>query len=88
MTISLSLSSDPVNQASLDLIETAQFVLCMDTAHPLTSSLPHDAPFSNDHSSIVLSRVLHGNGSQYNGANRWYDHAAEVSSADSILCGF
>ena len=71
---------DPVNQQSLDVIERAQFFLCLDQAHPQLdlSTTPGDSIHDNQKTRLA-NRVLHGNGSQHNSCNRWLDHAIEVS---------
>jgi len=67
--VSDGLVLDPVNKNSLDVIERAQFVLCLDPSHP---GITHDAL------SAVSNRSLHGNGTTDCGCNRWYDHTIQV----------
>ena len=69
---------DSLNQSSLDVIERAQFVLCLDRGHPSTSSLSPHSPFSDPHSTVVAIRSLHGNGSDFNSGNRWFDCSVQV----------
>ena len=74
--------SEPVNQHSLDIIETSQFVLCLDQTHPHTSQLLDQSIGSDSmqdyHKTILANNVLHGNGSRLNSSNRWFDHAYQV----------
>ena len=71
-------STDSLNCSSLDVIESAQFVLCLDCGHPSTSSLPSHSPFSETHSTVLLNRCLHGGGSEFNSENRWFDSGIQV----------
>ena len=86
--------ADPTNCYSLDVIERAQFVVCLDKAHPQilkqlqssSSSTPTGScDLQDSHWSILTSNILHGNGTQFNGCNRWFDHGFQVSYACSIL---
>ena len=103
-----------MNHHSLDVIEKAQFVTCLDKAHPLISHLQtssdagalqdqHKSILANkahpgtsqlsgssgdsvqdEHKSILANRVLHGNGSQQNSCNRWFDHAVQVTLINTL----
>ena len=70
-----------MNQSSLDVIERAQLTVCLDQAHPHTSQLqsPGSGAAQDHHKTVLANRVLHGNGSQYNSCNRWFDHAVQVN---------
>lgn len=81
------LLQDPRNKRSLDVIETAQFVFCLDSAHPHVSSLGPQADFQDPHYSIVANRVLHGNGSMHNTCNRWYDTSSQTVVGEDGGCG-
>lgn len=76
--------SEPVNRLSLDVIETAQFIVCLDQAHPHMSQLQSSSSDSMQdyHKTIIANNVVHGNGSQVNSSNRWFDHAIQVSEDD------
>ena len=76
---------DPVNRRSLDVIERAQFVLCLDSAHSQITSLNPHFKFTDAHCTLVANRCLHGNGSQFNSGNRWFDSAVQVKSQWSIM---
>ena len=67
-----------MNRSSLDVIERAQFALCLDRAHPQTASYSPECEFQDFHKGILANRFLHGNGSQHNSCNRWFD-AIQVS---------
>jgi len=77
------LIKDSLNQSSLDVIERAQFVLCLDRGHPSTSSLSPHSPFSDPHSTVMATRSLHGNGSDFNSGNRWFDCSVQLSMVHS-----
>ena len=71
-------SADSLNHSSLDVIERAQFILCLDQGHPSTSSLPPHSLFSDIHSTVLANRCLHGGGSEFNSGNRWFDSGIQV----------
>ena len=64
---------DPTNMASLDAIETAIFMLCLDKTEPQLSTIHDDVPFLDHPSTILAQRLLHGCGPDVNSANRWFD---------------
>ena len=64
---------DSTNMASLDAIETAILMLCLDTAEPPLSSVHTGAPYLDHFSTVVAQRLLHGCGPGANSANRWFD---------------
>ena len=68
---------DTVNKITLDVIERAQFMLCLDPAHPGIDIKP---PVTAEQLGIMSNRDLHGNGSKYCSCNRWFDHAIEVGA--------
>ena len=68
--------TDPVNRASLETIETAQFVVCLDRPHPnLHTGLANQ---HDSYSTFIANRCLHGSGSRYNSGNRWFDSSIQV----------
>ena len=79
--------TEPINSQSLDVIERAQLVVCLDQSHPHTSQLQSsDSGAIQDYEkSILANRVLHGNGSKQNSSNRWFDHAVQVGGDTFIL---
>ena len=74
--------TDPVNRSSLEVIETAQFVVCLDKAHSMTDTQVNKFQFHDFHKTVLANRFLHGNGSQHNSINRWFDAAIQVNSGD------
>ena len=79
--------TEPINSQSLDVIERAQLVVCLDQSHPHTSQLQSsDSGAIQDYEkSILANRVLHGNGSKQNSSNRWFDHAVQVREVVSMI---
>lgn len=77
MTTYVYTSSDPVNSSSLHDIETSMFTLCLDKSHPhVTTSISINDPQAE----VLAKRVLHGNGTEQNSCNRWFDSAVQVST--------
>ena len=72
---------DPVNKITLDVIERAQFVLCLDPAHP---GMEIKSSVTAEQLGIMSNSGLHGNGSKYYSCNRWFDHAIEVHRTGAI----
>ena len=72
--------TDPLNKSNLDVMERAQFVLCLDRGLPSTSTSPlcPHSPYSDPQYTMVLNRCMHGNGSKFNSANRWFDSVVQV----------
>ena len=73
-------TADSLNSSSLDVVERAQFILCLDQGHPSTSSLPPHSLFSDIHSTVLVNRCLHGGGSEFSSGNRWFDSGIQVCS--------
>ena len=71
-------TTESSNRLSLDVIERAQFVLCLDQGHSSTSSLPPLSPFCDTHSTVLVNRCLHGGGSEFNSGSRWFDSGVQV----------
>ena len=70
--------TDPVNSNSLDVIERAQFIISLDSAHP---GIDPYSPATTDEMSIMSGRCLHGNGSAPDGGN---GSNIEHSAADGV----
>ena len=67
---------DPVNTSSLHDIQTAMFTVCLDKPHP---QIPGPStPFRNPYAIVLVSNCLHGNGTQQNSCNRWFDSSMQV----------
>ena len=60
---------DAVNKNSLDMIERAQFLLCLDPG------ITHDG---SNALNVASNRGLHGNGTADSSCNRWFDHTIQV----------
>ncbi|XP_051967978.1 choline O-acetyltransferase-like [Xyrauchen texanus] len=70
------LMKDPVNRASLDLMERCMCVVCLDDP---TGLEPSDANRA--------ALMLHGGGPDQNGANRWYDKPLQFVVGLDGICG-
>ena len=68
-------TADSLNSSSLDVIERAQFILCLNQGHRSTSSLPPHSLFSD---TVLVNRCLHGGGSEFSSGNRWFDSGIQV----------
>ena len=76
---------DPVNQSSLDAIESAQGVFCLDKASASDTDSSQAHPRSiywDSYKTWLANRFLHGNGTGKNSCNRWFDHAMQVCTVD------
>ncbi|XP_065916399.1 carnitine O-acetyltransferase-like isoform X2 [Dysidea avara] len=60
---------DAVNKNSLDMIERAQFLLCLDPG------ITHDG---SNALNVASNRGLHGNGTADSSCNRWFDHTIQI----------
>ena len=69
--IILKIISDPTNNASLEAIQDAILVLCLDKHCRIENNL---TPYSK-----MGAQVLHGAGSENNSGNRWFDKTLQVS---------
>jgi carnitine O-acetyltransferase len=79
------LASDPFNSSALRDIETAILSVCLDKAHPQVPNSP--AAVRDSHSEILSKRALHGNGTQHNSCNRWFDSAIQIVIGEDGGCG-
>lgn len=69
---------ESVNVKSLESIQRAVALICLDQANPDVNAAQNNKAFNNDQLSIVCSRGLHGNGVARNTGNRWYDKTMQV----------
>ena len=69
-------NADAVNRTSLDIIQRAQFILCLDSTHPDIDR--HTTTATLHQLSIMSGRCLHGNGTAHDSCNRWFDHVMQV----------
>nr|CAG4646179.1 EOG090X04D9 [Macrothrix elegans] len=72
-------NKDPVNRASLSAIEEAIFVLCLDKESP--------APVGTSLGNHLAVRILHGQGSEVNSGNRWFDKTIQLMVGLDGICG-
>lgn len=72
----LLLLIDRKNKANLEAIEGAVFVLCLDQPPPHSTQSP--SVMERPTSSVTARQCLHGDGTQYNSANRWFDKIIQV----------
>ena len=66
---------DPQNKSSIDAIESAMFIFCLDSSLP---GVNYQSPATTDDLSIASARSLHGNGSAESSCNRWFDQTNQV----------
>ena len=67
--------SDPQNKSSINKIESAMFVACLDSCLP---GLNSESPVTSNDLCIASTRSLHGNGSANSSCNRWFDQITQV----------
>lgn len=82
--------SESTNRDSLDAIERSIFVLCLDSAVPVTLNHRNsiDEIQNNVRDDVSLaSQMLHGLGTRINSANRWYDKTMQFIIAEDGACG-
>nr|XP_022319344.1 choline O-acetyltransferase-like [Crassostrea virginica] len=84
------LMEESTNRDSLDAIERSIFVLCLDSAVPVTLNHRNsiDEIQNNVRDDVSLaSQMLHGLGTRINSANRWYDKTMQFIIAEDGACG-
>lgn len=67
---------DRHNKANLEAVEKAIFVLCLDKPPPYSTQSP--SVMEEPTSSVTARQCLHGDGTDYNSANRWFDKIIQV----------
>jgi len=79
------LQEDERNQRNLELIETAQVVLCLDeplagnfNARGFTGATPTVHRAGDRDETNMAHEMIHGGGSEYNSGNRWFDKTMQV----------
>ncbi|XP_070545343.1 choline O-acetyltransferase-like isoform X2 [Ptychodera flava] len=79
------LMQDSMNRDSLDMIERCIFLLCLDKSlgFPMTDI---KKPIDQDDVHLAY-QMLHGGGSKYNAANRWYDKTMQFIVSDDGAAG-
>ena len=68
--------TDRKNKANLEAIEKAVFVLCLDQPPPHSTQSP--SVMENPTCSVTARQSLHGDGTEYNSCNRWFDKIVQV----------
>ncbi|KAI4459911.1 carnitine o-acyltransferase [Holotrichia oblita] len=83
---------DGRNLRNLDLIEKSLLVVCLDEPLPISfnsrfpkGSKGHTAG-SRDETNLAL-QMLHGGGTKYNSANRWFDKTLQLIISGDGACG-
>jgi hypothetical protein len=74
-------SSDPINKASLDTIETAQCVFCLDK--PAGDMVPNFSKYRDKAQTEAVNVALYGG--VHSCWNRWFDICFQVLSAAGPL---
>lgn len=67
---------DRKNKANLEAIEKALFVLCLDQRPPYSTQSPSVMEMPT--CSVTARQSLHGDGTEYNSCNRWFDKIVQV----------
>lgn len=82
------LQQDERNHRNLELIETAQVVLCLDeplggnfNARGFTGATPSVHSAGDRDETNMAHEMIHGGGSEYNSGNRWFDKTMQL-----IIC--
>ena len=78
--------TDPLNRQSLDVIETGMFGVSLDKPYPQIASLEKGKPYSDTHTTILANGSLHGNGTEFNTGNRWFDTSVQVCVCVCDVC--
>ena len=67
-----------MNQSTLEAIETAQSVFCLDKSCPETNTTKPSFKYWDESKTMLANRYLHGNGCKRQTTNRWFDSAIQV----------
>nr|XP_011435097.2 carnitine O-acetyltransferase isoform X2 [Crassostrea gigas] len=73
------LAKDKESKASLEILQRSICAICID------NKLPESAPGEED--STAAKMMLHGGGSQFNSANRWFDKTLQFIVGPNGICG-
>ena len=67
---------DRQNKANLEAVEKAIFLLCLDQPPPHSTQSPSVMEMPT--SSVTARQCMHGDGTEYNSCNRWFDKIVQV----------
>lgn len=88
-----ALQTDERNQRNLELIETALVVLCLDeplntnfNARGFSGATPSVHTAGDRDETNMAHEMLHGGGSEFNSANRWFDKTMQVTLPPPPAC--
>lgn len=85
--------TDETNRQSLSYLETCLYVLCLDES-VTTNSPPsknqrldsiQNIELDRQEPSYIAAMLLHGGGSEFNSANRWFDKFLQVNNFSFAL---
>lgn len=79
------LLKDNRNKANLEAMENAIFVLCLDKPPPPSTQAPSVMEMPS--SSITARQCLHGDGTNCNSANRWFDKITQICVSEDGHAG-
>uniref|UniRef100_A0A5K3EUB8 Choline O-acetyltransferase n=1 Tax=Mesocestoides corti TaxID=53468 RepID=A0A5K3EUB8_MESCO len=97
------MKADPINAMNLDEIEKSMFILCLDVSPvpviesveevDLTEDIGEESDANTSQTpqdrddAFLVEQMLHGHGSKFNGANRWYDKTMQFIISRDGNCG-
>ena len=75
----LAVCTDKHNKEVLEAIEKSVFLLCLD--RPPVPSTQAPSVMESPTNSVTARQCVHGDGSQSNSGNRWFDKTCQVGAA-------
>lgn len=79
------LLKDRQNKANLEAVEKAIFLLCLDQPPPHSTQSPSVMEMPT--SSVTARQCLHGDGTEYNSCNRWFDKIVQICVSEDGHAG-